>query len=93
MFESRISKLSQIKRVIKMALAARNSVAETSGVNHEELEASLQRMADQIRVIDQKLTMQVDKEVWERFQHQLTEINKTRISVKKVSFPSENGTV
>lgn len=54
-----------------------------NGVNKKEFEASLQKISDQLRWIDQKLTMKVDNEIWQSFQNQQNVINYTQSIIKK----------
>lgn len=50
-----------------------------NGVSKADLEASLQYISDQIRWIEQKLTIKVEKEIYNSYQQQHHIINQTGI--------------
>lgn len=53
-----------------------------TGVKKAEIEASLQYISDQIRWIEQKLTIKVEKEIYKSYQHQHHLINQTGLENK-----------
>ncbi len=59
-------------------------VITRSGVNKQDFEASLQLISDQIRWMDQKLTLQVDNTIYKGFQKQANEIGHAKALVKNV---------
>ena len=59
-------------------------VIPKSGVNKQEFEASLERISDQVRWMDQELALQVDNAIWNGFQNQENEINDAKAFVKNV---------
>ncbi|MEC5422500.1 hypothetical protein QGM71_03205 [Virgibacillus sp. C22-A2] len=67
-----------------MSLAVKIINSNTSGMDKRTVEATFQRMSDQIRWIDQKLTTKIDNEVWHHFQKQQEEIISTRFKINKL---------
>lgn len=61
-----------------MSVAAKEIVISKNGVNKREVEILLQRISEQVRWIDQKITMKIDNEIWQNFQSQQNEINFTK---------------
>ncbi|MBM7598394.1 hypothetical protein JOC34_000751 [Virgibacillus halotolerans] len=59
-------------------------VIPKSGVNKQEFEASLERISDQVRWMDQELALQVDNAIWNGFQNQENEISDAKAFVKNV---------
>lgn len=53
-----------------------------SGVNKRDFEASLEHVSNQIRWIEQKLTMKVDNEIWQSFQNQQKIIDDTKSMIR-----------
>ncbi|WP_373896142.1 hypothetical protein [Virgibacillus sp. CBA3643] len=76
-----------------MSLLARELEPIEHDTNKKDFQASIEQIADQVRLIDQKMTMTVEKEIWQGFENNQKKVNKTKILVKRVSSISKNGTV
>lgn len=76
-----------------MSLLARELEPIEYDTNKKDFQASIEQIADQVRLIDQKMTMTVEKEIWQGFENNQKKVNKTKILVKRVSSISKNGTV
>ncbi|PAV29463.1 hypothetical protein CIL05_11395 [Virgibacillus profundi] len=76
-----------------MALAAKKLNHSSGGVDKKNFEDSLQRISDQVRWIDQKLTMKIDNEVWQNFQDHQNEIRYTKSIIKNVPFIAKSDKV
>lgn len=63
------------------------------GAIKKDFEDSMQRITDEVRWIDQKLTMKVDKKISQGFQNNQQEINSTKSLIQKMSTLSKNDTV
>jgi hypothetical protein len=68
-----------------MALAEKEYTMGKTGVKKSSAEASFQRILDQIRIMDQKLTMKIDSEIWHSYQVQQNKIHYTRVMIDRVS--------
>lgn len=66
-----------------MSIAVEEISIPRRSINKKEFEVSLQQVSDQIRWIDQKLTMKVDNEIWQSFQDQQNEINFTKSIINR----------
>lgn len=67
-----------------MSAAVEIIAISENGGQKKDFEASLQHISDQVRWMDQKLTMKVDNEIWQSFQNQQNEINYTQSIIKRV---------
>ncbi|MBP1969574.1 hypothetical protein J2Z83_001681 [Virgibacillus natechei] len=78
-----------------MSLAVRKfeRTKRCDGAKKKDFEDSMQRITDQVRWIDQKLTMKVDKKISQGFQNNQQEISNTKSLIKKMSTLSKNDTV
>lgn len=68
-----------------MSVVMEESAIPQTGVNKQEFEATLKHVSDQVRWIDQQLTMRVDNEVWQSFRNQHNEMNDTQALIKKTT--------
>lgn len=55
---------------------------ENMGLKKVDFEAELQMIADQIRLIEQKLTIKVDKEIYKAYEQQHHLINQCKFDLK-----------
>ncbi|WP_449353919.1 hypothetical protein ACUL41_09755 [Virgibacillus natechei] len=85
--------VNQFIRGDSMSLLARELEPIEYDTNKKDFQASIEQIADQVRLIDQKMTMTVEKEIWQGFENNQKKVNKTKILVKRVSSISKNGTV
>lgn len=73
-----------------MALTARKVELVEYDTNKRDFENSMELIADQVRLIDQKVTMKVENEIWQCFQSKQTKINETKSFINKVSSIAKN---
>ncbi|OZU90145.1 hypothetical protein CIL03_03105 [Virgibacillus indicus] len=73
-----------------MAVAAKKLEVFDQGMDKNDLEAALQRISDQIRLIDQSLTVKVDNEVWQSFNNHQQEIMYTKLMIKNMPIITKN---
>ncbi|GAB3802521.1 hypothetical protein [Virgibacillus kimchii] len=64
-----------------MALAEKSYAMGEPGVQKQKVEASFQMLLDQIRMMDQKLTMKIDSEIWHKYQDQQNKIYYTKTMI------------
>lgn len=57
------------------------------GVPKNDFEKSLQRISDQVRSMDQKLTMRIENNIWESFQNQQNEIRYIEMMIERIREP------
>lgn len=67
-----------------MAVTIEEVDAVKSGINKQDFESSLQRVSDQIRWIDQQLTLKVNNEIRNSFQNQKNDISDTKAYINNV---------
>ncbi|MFA1820747.1 hypothetical protein ACDX78_11270 [Virgibacillus oceani] len=68
-----------------MALAEKKYSYGSSGLEKRAAEASLQQLLDQIRIMDQKLTMKIDSEIWNKYQDQQNKIYYTKTIIDRTN--------
>jgi len=68
-----------------MALAEKKYSYGNSGLNKKAAEASFQQLLDQIRIMDQKLTMKIDSEIWHKYQDQQNKIYFTKTIIDRAN--------
>lgn len=56
-----------------------------NGIDTRNFANSLSGLADQLRLIEQKITMNTDNEIQQTYRTQLKEINRTRSTIKKAT--------
>ncbi|UJL48065.1 hypothetical protein KFZ58_09540 [Virgibacillus sp. NKC19-16] len=76
-----------------MSLPARKLEPIEYDTNKKEFESSIEQIADQARLIDQKMTMTIEKEISQGFENRQKKVNETKFFVKKMSSLSKNDTV
>lgn len=70
---------------LQMGLAVRKNVpTECTGVSKEVAEKIFQKLNEQVRILDQKMTMKVDLEVMGYFHARQYEIQFTRDLIQKI---------
>ncbi|MBP2078294.1 hypothetical protein [Oceanobacillus polygoni] len=57
---------------------------EQKGISKNKAHITLQQMEDQLRFIDQKLKVHVDREVWIHFQKEIHQIDFTKSAIEKM---------
>ncbi|MDO6450750.1 hypothetical protein [Oceanobacillus profundus] len=57
---------------------------EQTGISKSKAHHTLQQMENQLRLIDQKLKVHVDREVWMHFQNEIHQIDYTKSSIEKM---------
>ena len=73
-----------------MAVAAKEIEDFDQGMGKKDFEDALQRISDQIRLIDQSLTIKVDNEVWQNFRNHQHEIMYTKLMVNNMPIITKN---
>ncbi|WP_164218884.1 hypothetical protein [Virgibacillus sp. YIM 98842] len=68
-----------------MALAEKKYTFGNNGLEKKRAVASFQELLDQIRIMDQKLTMKVDSEIWHKYQDQQNKIYYTKAMIDRVN--------
>jgi hypothetical protein len=66
-----------------MALAEKKHSWGSNGLEKKKAEASFQQLLDQIRIMDQKLTMKIDSEIWHKYQDQQNKIYFTKTMIER----------
>lgn len=59
--------------------------ASRNGISKKDAHATLMVMAEQLRFIDQKLKVNVDREVWMHFQKEIHQIDYTKNAIEKLN--------
>ncbi|MBT2214230.1 hypothetical protein F3157_09775 [Virgibacillus dakarensis] len=67
-----------------MTIAARRLSYSNNGMDRQTFANSLQQISDQLRWVDQKLTMKVDNEIVDAFYSQQKKINKIQANINHV---------
>ncbi|MGJ9456781.1 hypothetical protein [Oceanobacillus sp. CF4.6] len=58
---------------------------EKNGISIDEAKLTIQEMTDQLLLIDQKLKINVDREVWLHFQNEIHQIDHTKNAIEKIT--------
>ncbi|WP_100010822.1 hypothetical protein [Lentibacillus sediminis] len=69
-----------------MPLAAQSYSYAKNGVTHQEFENAIKQMTVQVQQMEQQLSRQTSKQIWEDFQSQLQQINSIQRSVKRMPY-------
>ncbi|WP_067725515.1 hypothetical protein [Oceanobacillus damuensis] len=67
-----------------MTAALKDMKLEKNGISKNKAQHTLQEMAAQLHLIDQKLKIHVDREVWMHFQNEIHQIDFTKTTIKKM---------
>ncbi|WP_249871836.1 hypothetical protein [Oceanobacillus saliphilus] len=57
---------------------------EQNGISKNKAQHTLEEMAEQLQLIDQKLKVNVDREVWMHFQNEIHQIDFTKNAINKM---------
>ncbi|MBY7143520.1 hypothetical protein KFZ56_10770 [Virgibacillus sp. NKC19-3] len=68
-----------------MSLTARKLELNEYDINKKDFEASIEQIADQVRLIDQKMTMTIEREISQGFEDNLRKVNETKFLIKRMS--------
>lgn len=67
-----------------MGLAEKKYTDISSGLEKKTAESYFQQLLDQVRMMDQKLTMKIDSEIWHQYQVQQNKIYYTKTMVDRI---------